>query len=48
MIDLTCLINYSRDKIDLDGDKELDLDKYHSDDIKDLSRLTIKGKIVQK
>ena len=45
MIDLTPLINYSRDRIILDDEKELDLDKYHNDEIKDLSRLTIKGEI---
>ena len=45
MIDLTCLISYSKDRIDLGGEKELDLNKYHCDDIKKLSPLTINGEI---
>ena len=48
MIDLTCLINYSKDKIVLDEERELDLDKYHDEEIKDLTKLTIKGAITRK
>lgn len=45
MIDLTCLINYSKEKIVLDSEIKLDLSKYHDEDIKDLSPLNIKGSI---
>ena len=47
MIDLTPLINYSRDTIILDDEKELDLDEYHNNEIKELSRLKVTGKITR-
>ena len=47
MIDLTPLINYSKDTIILDDEKELDLDEYHNNEIKELSRLKVTGKITR-